>query len=254
MSTTAPNTGKSGKPGNTGNTGKTAKTERKPRDVRGFWRVLLAVIAPVPILLQGVVYLISPVGGNAPFDETVAAVAAHQGRFELMQWLQVPWFLLIPASFAVAWVTRRRVPRLSTVGAIVTMGGLGAGLFLLGGPVTPEYLTVHEGLDPGTMEKVRSAMDNLPIFAVGSLLFILAITVGLLLQGIALARSRVAPVWMGIALAVGGFTHPFMPGHVAAGIGLVVTAVGFAGASIALLRTPNDAFDLPPEGLARQAS
>ncbi|MFF0270455.1 hypothetical protein [Kribbella sp. NPDC004536] len=224
------------------------KTVRKPRDVRGFWRVQLAVIAPVPMLLQGIVYLISPVDGDAPFGETVTAVAADQGRFELMQWLQVPFFLLVPACFAVAWVSRRRVPRLSTAGAIVTTGGLGAGLFLLGGPVTPEYLTVHEHLDAATMEKVRSVMDTLPIFAVGSLLFILAITIGLLLQGIALARSRVTPVWMGIALAVGGATHPFMPGHVAAGIGLVVTAVGFAGASVALLRTPNDAFDLPPLG------
>jgi hypothetical protein len=81
---------------------------------------------------------------------------------------------------------------------------------------------------------------------IGSLLFILAITFGLLLLGIALWRSRVAPAWMGIALAVGGFTHPFMPTHTAAGVGLIVTAIGFAGASIALLRTPNDAFDLPP--------
>ena len=51
---------------------------------------------------------------------------------------------------------------------------------------------------------------------------------------------------MGIALAVGGFTHPFMPGHTAAGIGLLVAALGFAGASWALLRTSNDEFDLPP--------
>ena len=41
-----------------------------------------------------------------------------------------------------------------------------------------------------------------------------------------------------------------MPGHVAAGIGLLVAAVGFAGASRALLRTGNDEFDLPPLGKA----
>ncbi|WP_165555672.1 hypothetical protein [Kribbella pittospori] len=227
---------------------KAAKTERKPRDVRGFWRVLLAVLAPVPMLLQGIVYLINPVGGNAPFDQALAAIAADQGRFELMQWLQVPFFLLIPATFAVAWVTRRQVPRLSTAGAVVCLGGLGAGLFLLGGPVTPDYMTVHAGLDPAVMDKFSTAMEDQPIVALGGLLFILAITVGLLLQGLALWRSRVAPAWMGIALAVGGFTHPFMPTHVIAGIGLMVAAVGFAGASVALLRTSNDAFDLPPLG------
>jgi hypothetical protein len=39
-----------------------------------------------------------------------------------------------------------------------------------------------------------------------------------------------------------------MPGHVAAGIGLFVAAVGFAGASRALLTWDNDDFDLPPVG------
>ena len=50
-----------------------------------------------------------------------------------------------------------------------------------------------------------------------------------------------------IALLLGGPTHPFVPGgHVAVGIGLLVAAVGYAGASLALIRTSNDDFDLPP--------
>jgi hypothetical protein len=51
---------------------------------------------------------------------------------------------------------------------------------------------------------------------------------------------------MGIALAFGGFSHPFMPTHLTAGIGLVIAAIGFAGATVALLRTSNEDFDLPP--------
>jgi len=54
------------------------------------------------------------------------------------------------------------------------------------------------------------------------------------------------PAWYGIALMVGGVTHPFIPGAAGQGIGLVVAAVGFAGASVALLRMRNDEFDLPP--------
>ena len=50
-----------------------------------------------------------------------------------------------------------------------------------------------------------------------------------------------------IALLLGGATHPFVPGgHVAVDIGLLVAAVGYAGASLALIRTSNDDFDLPP--------
>lgn len=219
---------------------------RKPRDVRGFWRVLLAVVAPLPMLFMGIYYLISPVNGDAPFKTTVAAVAADPGRFEFMQWLQVPFFLLIPAMFAAAWVSRRTAPRLATAGGLLAIGGMCAGFFLLPGVVTLEYLTVHAGLDAATMEKLADAFEKQPSLQIGGLLFILAVTFGLLLLGIALWRSRVAPAWMGIALAFGGFTHPFMPGHLAAGAGLVIAAIGFAGASVALLRSSNDTFDLPP--------
>lgn len=85
-----------------------------------------------------------------------------------------------------------------------------------------------------------------PIQLLASLLFLVGVVFGLLLLGPALWRSRVAPAWMGIALMVGGFTHPFIPGHVGQGVGLAVAAVGFAGASVALLRVHNDEFDLPP--------
>jgi hypothetical protein len=216
------------------------------RDVRGFWRVLLAVVAPLPMLFMGLYYLLSPVDGDAPFATTLAAVTADPGRFQLLQWLQVPFFLLIPAMFAAAWAARRTAPRLATAGGLLAVGGISAGFFLLPGVVGPEYLVVHDGLDAATMEKFADAAEKQPTMMIGGLLFILAITFGLLLLGIALWRSRVAPAWMGIALAVGGFTHPFMPGHLAAGAGLVVAAIGFAGASIALLRSSNDAFDLPP--------
>jgi hypothetical protein len=222
-----------------------AKT-KQARDVRGFWRVLLAVVAPLPMLFMGLYYLISPIDGDTSFEKTLAAVTADPGRFELMQWLQVPFFLLIPAMFAAAWAARRGAPRLATAGGLLAVGGMSAGFFLLSGVVGPEYLVVHDGLDAGVMAKFGDAMEKQPTEQIGGLLFILAVTFGLLLLGIALWRSRVAPAWMGIALAFGGFTHPFMPGHLAAGAGLIIAAVGFAGASVALLRSSNDNFDLPP--------
>ncbi len=219
---------------------------RAPRDVRGFWRVLLAVVAPVPMLFMGLYYLLSPVDGGASFESTLAAVAEHQDRYQWLPWLQVPFFLLIPAMFATAWVTRRAMPRLATAGGLLAVGGISAGFFLLPGVESLQYLTVRNGLDVSTMTKLDSLLEDAPTLQIGSLLFILAITFGLLLLGIALWRSRVAPAWMGIALALGGFTHPFMPGHLAAGIGLIVASVGFAGTSVALLRGTNADFDLPP--------
>ena len=122
-----------------------------------------------------------------------------------------------------------------------------AGSGNMAGTISLERLAVKEGLDQATIDKLAIALEEHPINQIAGLLFILGITFGLLLLGLALWRSRVAPAWMGIALAIGGFTHPFLPGHFIAGLGLLVAAVGFAGASYALLRTRNQDFDLPAQ-------
>lgn len=222
---------------------------RPPRDVRGFWRILLAVIAPVPILAKGIFYVLSPVEGDADFKESVAAFADHQQLLSAMKWLDVVFVVgIIPAIFAVSWVSRRGAPRLTTAGAFIALLGFFAGLTLLGGVQTPALVTVQHDLDVDTMAQLDQALHNEPLLGIASLLFIVGVVFGLGLLGAALWRSRYAPAWMGIALMVGGATHPFIPGHVAQGIGLVVAAVGFAGASVALLRMTNDQFDLPPTG------
>lgn len=224
-----------------------AAVTRKPlRDVRGFWRILLAVIAPLPMLSNGLHYLLLKTDGNASFEEGVAAAAAHGDRITLLEWIQVPFVsLLIPATFAVVWAARRGAPRLTTAGALIALTGFCAGFGNMAGTISLERLTVKEGLDQATVSKLATALEEHPINQIAGLLFILGITFGLLLLGLALWRSRVAPAWMGIALAIGGFTHPFLPGHFIAGLGLLVASVGFAGASYALLRTRNHDFDLP---------
>ncbi|MGI5158195.1 hypothetical protein [Microbispora sp. CA-102843] len=232
-----------------------ATAPRKPlRDVRGFWRVLLAVVAPLPMLGMGLHYVFSPVDGGESFEATVAAYAAHEQLAGLIRWFGLPFLVgLIPATFAVAWVARRGAPRLATAGALLALLGDLAGFPLTRGGDDLAYLTVTRGFDVATMAKIQSALEDDPVQLVAGLLFIVGIVIGLLLLGLALWRSGAAPAWMGIVLAAGGFTHPFMPGHVASGIGLLVAAVGFAGASVALLRMRDDEFDLPPARPAARA-
>ncbi|GLW99908.1 hypothetical protein [Microtetraspora sp. NBRC 16547] len=227
---------------------RTATAPPKPlRDVRGFWRILLAVIAPIPMLGMGIHYIFSPVDGGQSFEATVAAYAAHEQLVGTLRWFMLPFLVgLIPATFAVAWVARRGAPRLTTAGALLALLGDLAGFPLIRGGDDLAYLTVTRDFDVATMAKIQNALEDDPAQLAAGLLFILGIVIGLLLLGLALWRSGAAPAWMGIVLAAGGFTHPFMPGHVASGIGLVITAVGFTGASIALLRMRNDEFDLPP--------
>ena len=220
----------------------------KPRaDVRTFWRVLLAVVAPLPMLAKGIYYLISPVAGDADFDTASRAFAADPGLAETLRMLDVVFcVLLVPAVYAVVWAARRGAPRLTTVGGFLSLTGCLAGFGLMGGIATPPYLAAIKGLDANAMRALEAATENDPIYQVASLLFIAGIVLGLGLLGAALWRSRVVPAWFGIALLLGGATHPFIPGSVGQGIGLLVAAVGFAGASVALLRTRNDDFDLPP--------
>jgi hypothetical protein len=223
-------------------------TTGKPRaDVRTFWRVLLAVIAPLPMLAKGIYYVISPVAGDADFDTTTRAFAADPGLAETLHTLDIVFsVLLLPAVFAVIWAARRGAPLLTTIGGFLSLTGCLAGFGLMGGVSTPPYLAAITGLDANAMRALAAATENDPVYQVASLLFIAGIVLGLGLLGAALWRSRVAPAWFGIALLLGGATHPFIPGSVGQGIGLLVAAVGFAGASVALLRTRNDDFDLPP--------
>ncbi|PZH18366.1 hypothetical protein C1I97_03935 [Streptomyces sp. NTH33] len=225
-----------------------ASPQRKPlKDVRGFWRVLLAVVAPLPMTGMGLSHLLSPVDGGTLFEDTVAAYTGHLDQARVTQYLGVPFLvLLIPATFAVIWVSRRGAPRLTTAGALLALLGQLAGFPLNQGGDLLAYTTAKNGLDVPTVAALQKALEEDPLALTGGLLFIIGIVFGLLLLGLALWRSGAAPAWTGIALALGGFTHPFMPGHVASGIGLLVAAVGFAGAGVALLRMSNDDFDRAP--------
>jgi hypothetical protein len=216
-------------------------------DVRGFWRTLLAVIAPMPMLAQGVFYLLSPAAGDASFQDTVAAFEAHPELLEPLKWLNAVFVVtLVPATVAAAWVARRGAPRLTTAGACIALTGFLAGIALLGGVETPELVTVQHHLDPTAMSALRDALEGEPLLGIASLLFILGVVVGLGLLGGALKRSRAVPAWVAVAVMVGGVTHPFIPTSVGQGIGLLVGAVGFAGVGAALVRMSNDEFDLPP--------
>ena len=42
------------------------KTAPRRRDTRTFWRVLLAVVAPLPMLCMGIVYVLKPFEGDDP--------------------------------------------------------------------------------------------------------------------------------------------------------------------------------------------
>ncbi|MEU4453621.1 hypothetical protein AB0F44_19955 [Nocardioides sp. NPDC023903] len=225
----------------------TGRTKRV-RDRRAFWRILLAVILPLPMLAKGIHYMLSPVGGDVTFTETVTALEAHPDMLETLKWLDAVFVVgLIPATIALAWVARRGAPRLTTAGGVIALTGFLVGMPLMGGVMTPALVTVQHDLDPASMAALDDALHHEPLLGIASLLFIVGIVFGLGLLGGALMRSRAVPVWVGLAVMIGAATHPFIPNNIGQGVGLIVAAIGCAGVSLALLRMTNDEFDLPPQ-------
>jgi membrane protein implicated in regulation of membrane protease activity len=208
----------------------------------------LAVAAPLPMLAMGTVYLLTDVPGDGPFADVLAAAHRQTSTLVAMSWVQLVFSaLLVPAVLAVAVVTRRRAPRLTAAGVVLTVPGFALGIGNGAGDTGLALTTVRHHLDPAAMTALDDAWQQDPVVAVCGLLFIIGIVIGLLLLGTALARSGAVPAWFGVALALGGVTHPFMPTHVLAAVGLYVAAVGFAGASLALLRTSDDGLAPAPE-------
>ena len=216
------------------------------RDRRGFWRVLLAIVVLLPMPAKGIYYLLTPVAGDVTFEESVTSFEAHREILEALKWFDAVFVVtLIPATIALAWVARRGAPRLTTAGAVLALTGFLVGMPLMGGVMTPALVTVQHDLDFTSMAALDDALHHEPLLGIAALLFIVGIVFGLGLLGGALKRSRAVPAWVGLAVMIGGATHPFIPNHIGQGIGLFVAAAGFAGVSLALLRMTNEQFDLP---------
>lgn len=231
----------------------TPTTEAVRKDPRSYYRLALAIAAPIPFAALAASQLVIAVPGGSSLAEVSADIADRSRAVALGQWLELPFYLLlIPAILAVASVTWRAVPRMTAIAVSITVPGFAAA-FALNAPntVTLARLTEQLGLDVNDMSALSDAWWEYPVAAAGGLFFIVSLVIGLGLLGIVLWRSGRAPAWMGWALTLGAVTHPFLPGPVIAPLGLLLAAAGMAGATVALLRTSNDEFALPSRAVGQ---
>src|SRR5690349_17967927 len=93
-------------------------------DWRRYWRVLLAVVAPIPGIALALSNAITPgdLGGSA--RETLAAVAADPGAAKAASVFSIVFLvLLVPSGVAMVMALRRTMPRAATlVGGFVLLG------------------------------------------------------------------------------------------------------------------------------------
>jgi hypothetical protein len=227
-----------------------AKPSSRPvSDLRSWWRRALALLIPVPMLALVVELAVLPYPVRGDFGRGMAGAAADPAAAQAALWLSVIFALTaIPATMAVAWTSRRRAPWLTLASGVSLLVAFGASL-----PNTDLAVVTAatHGLDPALATAVDSAVTGHPVAGIGTAMFLVGQTVGFVLLGVALWRARVLPTWLGIVLAASGPAHLLLPGgNLGAAASWSMTAIGYAGASVALWRTGNSDFDLPPTGRA----
>ena len=223
------------------------KGRAKVHDARGFWRVLLAVLVPIPWLAKGIQYIVLELDYEHNADQ-IRYDATHHA-YAYLQWLDVLFVVLvIPSILTMVLVSRRGSPRLSTAAAIVMGGGF---LMVLPLNIDSDQLTwdaAQKGRSPALIGQFIDDAANDPRTGLGGLGFLIAIVFGSILIALALWKSRAIAGWAATLVGLGGATHIFIGslGHVVHGAGLVVLAIGCLAVSHRLLTMSNDELDVPP--------
>lgn len=183
------------------------------------------VVAPV-LMVAGA--MIHPAESSDGVTQ-MAIVSDHAARWALSHDLLVLGsIVMVGAVLALGQALRPAAPRTARIGATLGVLGCGGlvGLFALEGFGAHALLGL-DGAAAGT------ALDSLAAETMASFAPVsLALTIGLIVLGIGLLRSRIAPVWAGAALVAGA--AGLMAGvvtevGVVAGTGQIVMTVAMIG-------------------------
>lgn len=222
----------------------TATTQRDTvlKDTRRFDRVLAAVLMPIgpaAVAVLRFIYPYGPVGDESARDPAV---------YQVILWLSlVAVFTLVPGVYAAVRLVRRYSPRLTAwvagllIPAYLSLGALG---------LTDAVGLVGDrtGLDPKTTNALADQLGALPTVNIYFAAFILGHIVGTVLLGILCFRARLMPRGIAVLLAVSQPLHltaDLLQNHWLDLFAWGLTAVGMVFLARRVLRTPNDAWELP---------
>ena len=221
-----------------------------PRDLRRVWRVLLAVLLPLGPLAVAVSFALRPFDLTDEPTAVVAKILASPWT-DLLLWLGflAPGLLLL-ATVAGGHLARRGAPVLATVATTINVLAFG---LMAGAVAGGDLVTVaggRAGVEPATLVTITDAIANAPQTAVALGVWVPGHILGMVLLAVALRRARVLPLWAAVVLGISQPIHfvafvVLQNQYVDAVAGWGFTAVGFAAVAVALLRTPDDAWDLP---------
>jgi hypothetical protein len=217
-------------------------------DLRQASRLLAALVLPIgPLAVAGLRYVLPYFSATTPRD-TAADVLASEGQQSVVLWLGfIATFALLPGVLAVGRLTRRGAPRLTAAAMLLVVPGYLALTYMLGGDLVL-WTGARAGLDESTLTELAATVHPTLDIAVG--VFVLGHVIGTVLLGIALLRSRTVPTWAAIVTMVAQPVH-FVALVILGSPALDAAAwaangVAFAVVGVAILRTPDDEWDLPP--------
>ncbi|MEU4192096.1 hypothetical protein AB0E69_09370 [Kribbella sp. NPDC026611] len=224
-------------------TGKTVRVH----DVRRFRRYAAAVLLLVPATSIGIARLFQTNDDDTrrALDQ-IATNPDRQFVFALLGYLGI--LTIVPAFLAAARLSRRRRPVLTTIALAVNLvaylgsWALGAidNLFLIGGQLPAEQR--------GTAAVVIDKLYSSGLAGISAGVFVAGHVIGAILMGFALRGSIPAVGWLAMVLTT--------PAHVVAFVILqqpvvdmaawLLMTVCFAYCAIAVVRTSDDDWDVPP--------
>jgi hypothetical protein len=194
--------------------------------------------------------MVRPFGMEDDFAAVLEGVRGNPATEQLALWLGLAFSLtVLPGAMAVAWASRRRSPWFALAGGVLTVTGFGAG-FALPDSSAAALVAVQRSLDPTKVAVINEAVSASVLVSTVSVIFLLASSAGLLLLGVAQWRAGTGPRVCAVLLALAGAAHLIPAGSAVAAAAWLATGIGSTGASLGLLRSTNDGFDLGPNHVA----
>jgi hypothetical protein len=219
----------------------------KVRDVRGFQRIVAAVILPIPAtaVAIGRLFLTDDSDTRRALD-MIAADPGRQFTFALLGFIAM--LTVVPAFLAAARLARRRRP-------VLTMIALGVNLIAyLGGFALAALDSMYLAASKLPVEQrdgaaaLIDAMWSEGLTGISTLLFVVGHILGAILMGLALRGSIPTVGWVAMILSQPGHVFAFVvfPSPVMDALAWGLMALAFTICAVTVLRTPDNEWDLPP--------
>lgn len=215
------------------------------------WAGALAlIIGPLSITLGS---FVPTYGEDDPVSTQLGFAAGHLDALSISNLLLLPQMAMVPAVFFLALLARRGAPRLSVVGGgisvlawLAAMVGFGAyGIALEAAAAVPDTAGASAVLD---------GIGANTVYTILVLGFVAGHVIGMLVLGIGLWRSRVAPAWVGLFVAFLPLVHvgARLIGPVADGVVYALLTVAMGYLAVVLVRMRDEDWDLAPARVTLQ--